>query len=95
MSYYEGQPFQALIAGMLSARTREEDTLAATQTLFDLADNPTDMLKLSVEQIDKAIERVTYHEVKAERILKICERLLANDGEVPRTIDELESGDRI
>ena len=89
LSYFKDQPFKALIAGMLSARTREEDTLAACENLFQLAANPDDMLELTAEQIRGAIARVTYHETKAERIPKICQRLVENDGQVPRTVDEL------
>ena len=60
LSHFEGQPFKALIAAMLSAQTREEHTLAAMHNLLALADTPQDMLQLTDEQIRKAISPVTY-----------------------------------
>jgi endonuclease-3 len=90
LSRYEGQPFHALIAGMLSAQTREEQTLAAMNALFALADNPHDMLRLSEAQILQAIQPVSYFQNKAKYVLGICRRLVEHDGgSVPRTLDEL------
>ncbi len=90
LDHYHRQPFKALIAGMLSAQTREEQTLQAAETLFALADNPYDMLKLSDEQILKAVRPVTYYESKARYVREICERLVQVDGgEVPSDLDKL------
>lgn len=89
LSYYNGQPFKALVAAMLSAQTREEHTIAATRELFALADNPFDMLKLTDEQIVAAIRRVNYPLVKVGYLRDICAKLIERDGEVPHTIDEL------
>jgi endonuclease-3 len=89
LSHYEGQPFKALVASMLSAQTREEHTLAATRELFALADNPFDMLKLTDEQLLQAIRRVNYPLVKVGYLRDICTKLIERGGEVPQTIDEL------
>ena len=89
LSYYKGQPFKALIAAMLSAQTREEQTFAAMNALFKLADNPDDMLKLTDEQITKAIRPVQYWESKVRYVRDIAQRVADNGGVVPRTIDEL------
>lgn len=89
LSHYVGQPFKALIAAMLSAQTREENTQAAMNNLLALAENPADMLKLSDEQIRKAISPVMYYESKQRYLRDICERLVANHGEVPRTVEQL------
>ena len=84
------QPFRTLIASMLSARTREEDTRSAIHHLFNLADNPADMLKLSDEQILNAIGTVTYPVSKVPYVRGICERLVEkHDGEVPKKLDDL------
>jgi endonuclease-3 len=90
LDYYHGQPFKALIAGMLSAQTREEQTLQAAESLFAQADNPYDMLKLTDEQIFKAVRTVTYFENKAKYVREICERLVEVDhGVVPSDLDKL------
>ncbi len=89
LSYYEGQPFKALVASMLSAQTREEHTIAATRALFALADNPSDMLKLTDEQILGAIRRVNYPLVKAGYLRDISTKLVERGGDVPETIEAL------
>lgn len=89
LSHYDGQPFKALIAAMLSAQTREEQTFAAMNALFALADNPADMLKLTDAQIAQAIRPVMYWESKVKYVRDICEGVMANNGVVPRTVDDL------
>jgi endonuclease III len=89
LSYYKGQPFKALVAAMLSAQTREEQTFAAMNALFELADNPDDMLALTDEQITKAIRPVMYWESKVRYVRDIAQGVVNNGGVVPRTIEEL------
>ena len=90
LDHFQGQPFKALIAGMLSAQTREEQTLQAANTLFAMADNPVDMLKLSDAQIFNAVRPVTYYQNKAKYVRDICQRLVEVDGGVvPNTVEEL------
>lgn len=89
LSYFKGQPFKALIASMLSAQTREEQTMKAMNALFALADNPDDMLKLTREQIIRAIQPVQYWEKKVDYVYDIAQGVVDNGGEVPRTLDEL------
>lgn len=92
LDYFQGRPFRALIAGMLSAQTREEQTLAAARALFALADNPYDMLKLTDAQILQAVRPVSYFQNKAQYVRAICVRLVeVYDGVVPHTLDDLMS----
>lgn len=90
LDHYHHQPFKALIAGMLSAQTREEQTLQAAEQLFALADTPEGILQLSDEQIREAVSPVSFYQNKAKYVREICHRLVTADGgEVPRTVDEL------
>jgi endonuclease-3 len=89
MSYYEGQPFKALVTAMLSAQTREEHTLAASRALFALADTPESMLALTDEQILSAIRPVSYPYAKVGYLRDICARLVALGGEVPDSVEAL------
>jgi endonuclease III len=90
LDHYQGQPFKALIAGMLSAQTREEQTLQAAETLFALADNPYDMLKLTDGQILSAVQPVSFFQNKARFVREICQRLVEVDGGiVPRELEKL------
>lgn len=89
LSHFEGQPFKALIAAMLSAQTREENTNAAMANLLALADTPEKMAQLSDEQIRTAISPVMYFEPKVRYVRDIAERVTANGGVVPQTLEEL------
>jgi endonuclease III len=89
LSYFKGQPFKALLASMLSAQTREEQTTEAANKLFALADNAFDMVKLTDEQIYDAIKGVQYAEPKVKYVRDIAERVAANGGKVPETVEAL------
>ena len=89
LSHFEGQPFKALLAAMLSAQTREENTTAAINNLLALADTPEGITQLSDAQIRTAISPVMYFENKVRYVRDITEKVAANGGVVPRTVDEL------
>ncbi len=83
-------PFRVLISTVLSLRTKDETTAAASRKLFKLADNPSDMLKLSEKEIIKAIYPVGFYKTKAKNIKSICRDLTSKyDSKVPDDIDEL------
>ncbi len=83
-------PFQVLISCLLSLRTRDETTAEASARLFKLADTPSDLLKLSPQQIESAIYPVSFYRNKTKSILGICRQLVeAHQGKVPRTIESL------
>ncbi len=83
-------PFRVLISTVLSLRTKDETTAAASRKLFKLADNPSDMLKLSEKEIIKAIYPVGFYKTKAKTIKSICRDLISKyDSKVPDDIDEL------
>ena len=83
-------PFKVLISTILSLRTQDSTTAKASNRLFRLADNPEDMLKLSVKEIEQAIYPVGFHKTKAKTILLISRELIEKYGSrVPDDIDEL------
>ena len=83
-------PFAILISTLLSLRTKDEVTAAATERLFALASTPEGMLRLTAEEIQKAIYPVGFYRTKAETILRTCRELIDRfDGSVPDTLDEL------
>ncbi len=84
--------FTFLIAVLLSARTTDKMVNRVTPALFQLADNPYDMKKLSVEQIRQIIKPVGLSPQKAKAIHKLSEILVEKyNGEVPDTFEDLES----
>jgi endonuclease-3 len=85
-------PFLILIATILSLRTRDAPTEAASEHLFALAKTPADMVKLTWEQVEQAIHPVMFAGVKAQNILEICRILLDQyDGLVPADLDKLDA----
>jgi endonuclease-3 len=83
-------PFEILISTLLSLRTKDEVTAAATERLFTLASTPAEMLRLSEKEIQKAIYPVGFYRNKAEAIRHVCRDLIERfQSRVPDTIEEL------
>jgi endonuclease III len=82
--------FQILIATLLSARTQDATTAAASGRLFARAHSPRAMAKLPVREIERLIYPVSFYRNKAEHVKACCEMLISRfDGRVPDTLDEL------
>lgn len=86
---YVDQPFKALIASMISTQTKEERTIVAVSSLFNVADNPYDIILLSKEKLASIIAQASFYNIKAKNILKVCKRVIENGGHVPQTMEEL------
>ena len=83
-------PFKILISTILSLRTKDEVTAVATERLFALASTPEGMLRLSAEEVIKAIYPVGFYRTKAETIHHVCRDLIDRfHGQVPDRIDTL------
>ena len=83
-------PFEILISTLLSLRTKDEVTAAATERLFSLASTPAEMLRLSEAEIQKAIYPVGFYRNKAETIRHVCRELIERfQSRVPDSIEEL------
>ncbi len=90
VSQREGDPFKVLISCILSLRTQDRTTGAASERLFGLAGTPDLMVRLRREVIEKAIYPVGFYRNKAAQIIEICRVLLDRyGGRVPDEIDEL------
>src|SRR5215212_5254157 len=83
-------PFEVLIATMLSAQTRDAATAAASARLFQVARTPKAMVKLTEKQIIKLIYPVSFYRHKAAHVKQTC-RILVDTfkGRVPATMEEL------
>ncbi len=83
-------PFRILISCILSLRTQDATTAKASHRLFELADTPEAMMKLTAKKIERAIFPVGFYRTKAKTIRDICAVLLHDyRGKVPDEIDEL------
>jgi endonuclease-3 len=83
-------PFKVLISTILSLRTQDATTAKVSRRLFELVDNPYDMLKLTVKEVEKAIYPVGFYKTKARTILNLCSKLVKRyNSRVPDDLDEL------
>ena len=86
----QGNPFMVLVSCLLSLRTRDEITDAASKRLFILAKSPKKLLRLDPKQVEKAIYPVAFYRKKTLRLYEVSEALIDdNDGKVPDTLDQL------
>jgi endonuclease-3 len=83
-------PFQILISTLLSARTQDATTLAASTRLFAKARTPEAIAKLSVKQIETLIYPVSFYRNKAVFVKDAAKMILTRfGGTVPSTLDEM------
>ena len=85
-------PYSLLIAVLLSAQCTDERVNKVTPSLFKLADNPFDMVKLSVADIESIVRPCGLSPAKSKNIHRLSELLLEkHNGEVPASFEELEA----
>lgn len=84
-------PYTLLIAVLLSAQSTDVRVNKITPLLFAKADNPYDMVKLSVAEIREIIKPVGLSPMKSKGIYGLSKILIDKyDGEVPQSIELLE-----
>lgn len=83
-------PFHALVAVMLSARTRDETTARRCVELFGVASTPQEIAALPTERIEQLIKPVSFYRTKASNLKRLATQIAQkHDGEVPHTLEEL------
>src|ERR1043166_962990 len=80
LGHYIETPYTVLISCILSLRTQDKTTNAASERLFAIASNPEAMLATPATAIEKAIYPVSFYRVKTKTIHAISERLLTKFG---------------
>ena len=84
-------PFTLLIAVLLSAQCTDERVNLITPKLFKIADNPFDMVKLSVDEIKEIIRPCGLSPMKSKGIYGLSKIIIKKyNGKVPQTFDQLE-----
>ena len=85
-------PFELLIAVILSAQATDVSVNKATAKLYPVANTPESILALGVAGLKPYIRTIGLFNSKAENIIKTCRILIEDhDSEVPRTREELEA----
>ena len=83
-------PFELLVATILSAQCTDERVNIVTKTLFKKYKTPNDFIKLTNEQLEKEIFSTGFYKQKAKSILACCNELIENHkSKVPEDFDEL------
>ncbi|WP_228237384.1 endonuclease III domain-containing protein [Allomuricauda sp. M10] len=84
-------PYTLLIAVLMSAQSTDVRVNQITPLLFERADNPYDMVKLTVEEIREIIKPVGLSPMKSKGIHGLSQILIEKyNGEVPEEIELLE-----
>lgn len=84
-------PYTLLIAVLMSAQSTDVRVNQITPLLFAKADNPYDMIKLTVEEIREIIKPVGLSPMKAKGIHGLSHILIdKHNGEVPQSFEALE-----
>lgn len=92
LSQRQDSPFKVLISCILSLRTQDKTTAAASARLFALADTPGGLAALPIDIIEKTIYPVGFFRVKAVQIKEISRQIEEQyQGRVPDEIEQLLS----
>ena len=84
-------PLELLVSVMLSAQTTDVNVNRVTATLFEKYRRPEDYLAVPEEELERDIYATGFYRQKAKALRGTMQMLLDDDdGEVPRTVDELD-----
>lgn len=85
-------PYTLLIAVLLSAQSTDARVNTITPILFKKADNPYDMIKLSIEEIKQIIRPLGLSPMKSKGIFGLSKILIDKyKGEVPKDLEALKT----
>ncbi len=89
---HEKDPFKVLVSCLLSLRTKDATTEAASGRLFAIAETPRGILALTPARIEKAIYPVGFYRTKARTLRAVSREILEQfGGRVPDDLDALLS----
>ena len=85
-------PFQLLVAVILSAQTTDRQVNRVTETLFARVKGPADILEMGLPLLEEQLKSLGLFRRKSRQIMELSRILMEkNGGEVPDTREELES----
>lgn len=85
-------PFQCLVAVMLSAQCTDKRVNMVTPALFAAYPTPQAMAKATSDEVFEHIKSVSYPRSKAEHLVQMAQRLIeVYDGVVPDNIEDLQT----
>jgi endonuclease-3 len=85
-------PYQLLVAVVLSAQATDASVNIATRPLFEHIKTPKQMVEFGEEPLRQAIKTIGLFNTKSKNVIALSEALIERfGGQVPRTRDELQS----
>ena len=85
-------PFQCLVAVMLSAQCTDKRVNMVTPALFEAFPTPEALAKATSDEVFEYVKSVSYPRSKAEHLVAMAKRLVeVYDGVVPDNIDDLQT----
>ena len=85
-------PFQCLVAVMLSAQCTDKRVNMVTPALFAAYPTPESLAKATSDEVFEYVKSVSYPRSKAEHLVQMAQRLVeVYHGEVPNTIEDLQT----
>jgi len=85
-------PFELLVAVVLSAQATDKSVNLATPRLFQAAGSPAEMLALGQDGLEEYIKTIGLYRTKAKNLLAACRLLIErHGGEVPSNREALEN----
>ncbi len=85
-------PYTLLIAVLLSAQSTDARVNTITPILFEKANNPFDMVKLTIPEIEAIIKPVGLSPMKSKGIYGLSKMIIElHDGKVPQSFEALEA----
>lgn len=89
--HYWGDPFKLTIAVLLSAQTTDKGVNKVTPALWERYPTVADLAAADPTDVGEIIRTIGFYRTKAANCVKCAQLVLAEyDGEIPRTIDELQ-----
>ncbi len=83
-------PFEMVVAVMLSAQCTDERVNKTTPALFSRCKTIQDFADIDIKELEDIIHPCGFYKNKAKNIKKCAKQVLENfDGKVPQTMDEL------
>jgi len=84
--------YTLLVAVVLSAQSTDIGVNKATKNLFEIADNPDDMIKLGEDRLKKHINTIGLYNQKAKNVIALSQILIDKfSGKTPKDLDLLQS----
>lgn len=87
---HTNDPFKILVSTMLSARTKDEITSAASRRLYEAVNGFKDISRMRQRRLEELIYPVGFYKTKAKNLKMLAEIILTDyKNKIPQSIDEL------